>query len=88
MYFAYFAPFSFEAHQDLIARTQCDSRVTLELLGETLDGHDIDLLKIGATSSPEPLPYKLANLCQCSREKARRSLLQKDFMAIVPRLAC
>lgn len=51
VYFAYFAPFSFEAHQDLIARTQCDSRVTLELLGETLDGHDIDLLKIGAIYS-------------------------------------
>lgn len=47
VYFAYFAPFSFEAHQDLIARTQCDQRVSLELLGETLDGHDIDLLKIG-----------------------------------------
>lgn len=48
VYFAYFAPYSFEAHQALVARTQCDPRVDLELLGETLDGHDIDLLKIGA----------------------------------------
>ncbi len=47
VYFAYFAPYSFEAHQALVARTQCDPRVNLELLGETLDGHDIDLLKIG-----------------------------------------
>jgi len=53
VYFAYFAPYSFEAHQALVARTQCDPRVDLELLGETLDGHDIDLLKIGEPAAGE-----------------------------------
>ena len=48
VYVAYFAPFSFEMHQDLVARCQLDERVSLQLLGETLDGHDIDMLRIGA----------------------------------------
>jgi murein tripeptide amidase MpaA len=47
MYVAYFAPYSFEMHQDLVARAQLDDRVSLQLLGETLDGHDIDMLRIG-----------------------------------------
>ncbi|KAI3431588.1 hypothetical protein D9Q98_004638 [Chlorella vulgaris] len=46
-YYAYFAPFSYEQHQDLVAEMQCHDNVTLEMLGETLDGHDIDLLRIG-----------------------------------------
>jgi murein tripeptide amidase MpaA len=47
MYVAYFAPYSFEMHQDLVARCQLDARVRMQLLGETLDGHDLDLLQIG-----------------------------------------
>lgn len=47
---AYFAPYSFEMHQDLVARCQLDERVRLELLGESLDGHDIDMLQIGEGS--------------------------------------
>jgi hypothetical protein len=47
MYVAFFAPYSFEMHQDLVARCQLDERVRMQLLGETLDGHDLDLLQIG-----------------------------------------
>ena len=32
------------------AQIQSDERVHLELLGQTLDGHDLDLLRIGAFS--------------------------------------
>jgi murein tripeptide amidase MpaA len=47
MYFAYFAPYSMERHADLIAWA-CDSPlVNYERLGATLDGQDMDLLKIG-----------------------------------------
>jgi hypothetical protein len=54
MYVAFFAPYSFEMHQDLVARCQLDARVRMQLLGETLDGHDLDLLQIGARQRAEP----------------------------------
>lgn len=47
IYYAYFAPYSYERHQDLIAKSISSKQVRLEVLGETLDGHDIDLLQIG-----------------------------------------
>ena len=47
VYYAYFAPYSYERHQDLIAKSTSNKQVRLEVLGETLDGHDIDLLQIG-----------------------------------------
>lgn len=61
IYVAYFAPYSFEMHQDLVARTQMDERVSLQLLGETLDGHDIDMLQIGACSGDRPWVSYAAN---------------------------
>lgn len=47
IYYAYFAPYSMERHVDLIARAQCSPFVRVRVLGETLDGQDIDLLQIG-----------------------------------------
>ena len=47
VYYAYFAPYSYDAHMDLVARAQQSPRVRLEMLGETHDGHDIDLLIFG-----------------------------------------
>ena len=46
-FYAYFAPFTYDAHMDLVARAQLSERVRVEMLGETLDGHDLDLLVIG-----------------------------------------
>lgn len=47
IYLAYFAPFSWERHLDLIAWAQSDERVQVETLGLTLDGRDMTLLTIG-----------------------------------------
>ncbi len=47
VYYAYFAPYSRERHRDLIARCQMSPRARLDILGETLDGDDLDLLVIG-----------------------------------------
>lgn len=47
VWLAYFAPFSMERHADLIARCQRQPGVTLESLGHTLDGQDLDLLRFG-----------------------------------------
>ena len=47
IYFAYFPPYSYARHQELIARTHSKRNVRLEVLGETLDGYDLDVLRIG-----------------------------------------
>ncbi|HIF9449367.1 TPA: M14 family metallopeptidase [Photobacterium damselae] len=47
MYFAYFAPYSYDRHQDLIHLAQAQHNCRLETLGHTLDGNDMSLLTIG-----------------------------------------
>ncbi len=47
LWFAYFAPYSMEQHHDLVARIAARPGVALEVLGRTLDGQDIDCLRIG-----------------------------------------
>ena len=55
VYFAYFAPYSRERHHDLIARSQMHPRCSHEVLGETLDGEDMDLLVIGNEDDEQAL---------------------------------
>lgn len=50
VYFAYFAPYSMERHADLIADAVHSPAVSLSVLGQTLDGQDMDLLTIGDPS--------------------------------------
>ena len=45
VYFAYFAPYSMERHSDLIARTLSAPVASLEVLGKTVDGRDLDMIK-------------------------------------------
>ncbi|HZS83439.1 MAG TPA: M14-type cytosolic carboxypeptidase [Stellaceae bacterium] len=47
VYYAYFAPYSMERHADLVARCLANPAVRLDVLGSTLDGQDLDLLRIG-----------------------------------------
>ena len=47
MWIAYFAPYSMERHHDLIAETAEADGVEIETLGQTLDGQDMDLVKMG-----------------------------------------
>jgi murein tripeptide amidase MpaA len=47
IYFAYFAPYSYERHQDLIHSAQLDIDCQLQVLGQTHDGRDMSLLKVG-----------------------------------------
>ena len=46
-WFAYFAPYSWERHQDLIASTALAEGVEHRVLGHTLDGRSIDCLDFG-----------------------------------------
>ena len=47
IYFAYFAPYSYERHQDLIAKCIASDLTTVEVLGSTLDGRDMELVTAG-----------------------------------------
>ncbi|MBB1488174.1 M14 family metallopeptidase [Oceanospirillum sediminis] len=47
IYYAYFAPYSFERHLDLLAYAQQSELCQIYDLGQTLDGRDLNLLKIG-----------------------------------------
>ncbi|GAA5216230.1 M14-type cytosolic carboxypeptidase [Corallincola platygyrae] len=47
VYYAYFAPYSTERVSDFIASLQHSPLVDTQVLGETLDGQDMDLLTIG-----------------------------------------
>jgi murein tripeptide amidase MpaA len=46
-WFAYFAPFSMDRHDDLIASAAQNDGVTYSCLGASLDGQPIDCLKLG-----------------------------------------
>ncbi|MBA3987567.1 MAG: hypothetical protein C0463_00360 [Idiomarina sp.] len=47
IYFAYFVPYSYERHLDLLQAAQQSSWVEQEVLGQTLDGRDITVLRVG-----------------------------------------
>jgi len=47
IYYAYFAPYSYERHLDLLSWAQKSPDCRQECLGETLDGRDMSLLVVG-----------------------------------------
>jgi len=49
IYFAYFTPYSFERHLDLLGFAQSSDHTRLINLGETVDGRDFDMLVIEDT---------------------------------------
>lgn len=47
IYYAYFAPYSYERHLDLMSWAQKSIECRQEFLGETLDGRDLSMLVVG-----------------------------------------
>jgi murein tripeptide amidase MpaA len=47
VYYAYFEPYSWERHLELVDRAQLSEHVRVQDLGSTVDGRDINLLVIG-----------------------------------------
>jgi murein tripeptide amidase MpaA len=47
VYFAYFAPYSYERHMDLLHYAQSSGMAQIVELGETLDGRDMSMLVVG-----------------------------------------
>jgi murein tripeptide amidase MpaA len=58
MYFAYFEPYSWEQHLDLLASAGASPFVTQEHLGLTLQGRDMTLLRLTEADSAVPLAEK------------------------------
>jgi len=47
VYFAYFAPYSYERHLDMIHEAQLSPEVSMEVIGKTVLGRDIEMLQVG-----------------------------------------
>ncbi|HZV70571.1 MAG TPA: M14-type cytosolic carboxypeptidase [Saprospiraceae bacterium] len=47
VYFAYFAPYSYERHLDLVHKAQMTPEVKVEIVGKTFNGRNIEMLVIG-----------------------------------------
>lgn len=60
VYYAYFAPYSMERHHDLIANAQLSELVEYTHLGYTLDGQDMDLLKVGQDGEDKKICWMIA----------------------------
>lgn len=60
IYFAYFAPYSMERHHDLISTCATHDTVRLEILGETVDGQDMDMLVVGEPAANKKVIWIIA----------------------------
>ena len=59
VYFAYFEPYSFEQHLDLLGGASLSEHVTMQHLGATVQGRDMALLHITQALSTTPTEEKL-----------------------------
>lgn len=60
MYFAYFAPYTYDRHQDLLHQAQINFNCQLETLGSTLDNNDMSLLTIGEPADDKKKVWVIA----------------------------
>jgi murein tripeptide amidase MpaA len=58
VYYAYFEPYSWERHLELLDRAQLSEHVRMLDLGSTVDGRDLNMLVIGDESKGEAAPEK------------------------------
>jgi len=80
VYFAYFCPYSYERHQDLIHSAQLNDQCRLDVLGQTLDGRDMSLLVIG-----EPSPNK-KNVWLTARQHPGETMAEWFMEGFIDRL--
>ena len=60
VWIAYFAPYTLARHDALVAACQHSPRVRLDVIGETLDGRDMDRLIIGEPGSNKTVIWVIA----------------------------
>jgi murein tripeptide amidase MpaA len=59
-WYAYFEPYSWERHMALVGRAACEADVTIEDLGPTVDGRDLDLIRVGPLEPGRPRIWVIA----------------------------
>ncbi|SFR40196.1 Murein tripeptide amidase MpaA [Pseudidiomarina maritima] len=80
VYYAYFTPYSYERHMDLIQWTQQSIECDHVLLGPTLDGRDMNLLIVG-----EPADHK-AKIWVTARQHPGESMAEWFIEGFLSRL--
>ncbi len=80
VYYAYFAPYSYERHQDLVSTAQISERCSLSIIGKTVDGRDIDKLTIGTEGANKK------NIWVIARQHPGESMAQWYMEGFIDRL--
>src|SRR5687767_345250 len=84
---AYFEPYSHERHQALIGRAGASPLVTVERLGATVDGRDLDLLTVRAErSSAESKHERVKVVWLIARQHPGESMAEWFIEGLVDRL--
>lgn len=60
VYFAYFAPYSYERHLDLVQQAQSSPLCLASVIGQTVEKRDIDMLTIGVPSDDRKKVWVIA----------------------------
>ena len=60
VYFAYFAPYSYERHLDLVHQAQLSDLVKMEVVGKTYEGRDIEMLIVGKPQKHKKIIWVIA----------------------------
>lgn len=80
VFYAYFAPFTFEQHLKLISTAQHSDICILESIGETVQGRDIDLIIAG-----NPSPEK-KNIWVIARQHSGETMAEWFMQGLIARL--
>ena len=60
VYFAYFMPYSYERHLDLVHQAQMSQDVNVEIVGKTYEGRNIEMLVIGKPKKEKKIIWMIA----------------------------
>ncbi|MCD9478432.1 M14 family metallopeptidase [Photobacterium phosphoreum] len=86
MYFAYFAPYSYDRHQDLLHLAQSHYNCRLETLGHTLDNRDVSLLVIGDEQATESEEVPKKKIWVIARQHPGETMAEWFVEGLVQRL--
>ncbi len=82
VWIAYHAPYSMERHHDLVARIGQLPDATIDVLGQTLDGQDLDLI----TLAPPPGKVAMRKIWVIARQHPGESMAQWCAEGLLERL--
>ncbi|KAF5835263.1 peptidase M14, carboxypeptidase A [Dunaliella salina] len=54
VHYAYFAPYPMQRHEQLVHSMQMHSHIKLQVLGQTIDGRNMDMLQVGEDEADQP----------------------------------